>query len=119
MKIFTGICVILILLIGSRCTYQLESNIVPDNLIPKDTFTMVLHDVMVVEAYYKMHNSDINSFYKALPSAIDTVFYKYNIDSLRYTQSMDYYTSQQDQLLEIYKSIQDSLILNTAKYEHN
>src|SRR5699024_10490328 len=99
------------------CTYKLESNIAPTDLIPKDSFTMILHDVMVVEAYYKMHNSDINSFYKTLPSAVDTIFNKYNIDSLRYTKSMDYYTSQQDELLDIYKSIQDSLILNTAKYE--
>lgn len=106
-------------LLVTRCTYKLESSVAPNNLIPKDTFTMVLHDVMIVESYYKMKNPDINSFYKTLPTAIDTIFKKYNIDSLRYNNSMDYYTSRQDLLLEIYTNIQDSLTLNTARFEHN
>lgn len=119
MKLFKGIVFTLIVLFFSSCNYKLEDNIAPQNLIPKDTFTYVLHDIMVVESFYKMHNPDVRSFYKILPSAIDTIFMKYSIDSSRYNVSMNYYSSQQEELLEIYKSIQDSLILNTAKFEHN
>ena len=118
-KIFTAISIGFMVLLASRCTYKLDQNIRPDNLIPKDTFTMVLHDIMIVESYYRMQDPNVTSFYKTLPPAIDTIFKNYSIDSLRYTESMNYYSSEQDELLEIYKSIQDSLILNTAKFEHN
>lgn len=117
MKVFTVIIVVLMALLASRCTYKLENDIAPKNLIPKDSFAMILQDVMVVESYYKMKNPDVRSFYKTLPSAIDTIFKKYTIDSLRYNESMNYYSMQQEELLEIYKTIQDSLILNTAKFE--
>lgn len=119
MRIFRTISIGLLLLLGSRCTYKLEGATAPKDLIPKDTFTMVLHDIMIVEAYYKMNNPEVRSFYKTLPPAMDSIFNKYNVDSLRYAESMDYYSSEQKELLEIYNSIQDSLILNTAKFEHN
>jgi|SRR5690554_1778218 len=105
----------LFLLLQTNCSYKLENTEIPDNLIPKDTFTLVLYDVMIVESYYKSQLPNVNSFYKTLPPAIHPIFEKYNIDSLRYVASMNYYTTQQDVLVKIYNQIQDSLTLKAAE----
>jgi hypothetical protein len=108
--LFLGLC----LLLFDSCSYQLEKNEIPDNLIPKDTFTLVLHDVMIVESYYKSQQANVNSYYKTLPAAIHPIFKKYNVDSIRYVESMNYYTTQQDILVDMYNQIQDSITLKSA-----
>src|SRR5690554_1175168 len=107
--IFLGLFVIL----HFSCSYQLKENEAPDDLIPKDTFTLVLQEVMIVESYFKSQEANVNSFYQTLPAAMHPIFEKYNIDSSRYVKSMNYYTTQQEFLIEIYNEIQDILTLNT------
>ena len=103
----------LFLMLQTNCSYNLEETEAPDNLIPKDTFTLVLQDVMVVESYFKSQEANVNSFYQTLPAAMHPIFKKYHIDSLRFVESMNYYTTQQDILIQIYNEIQDTLTLNT------
>ncbi len=95
-----------------RAFDQLEKVEAPDHLIPKDTFTLVLEEVMVIESYFKSQEANVNSFYKSLPAAMHPIFDKYNIDSVRFVASMNYYTTQQEELIKIYNEIQDSLTLN-------
>ncbi|WP_107039604.1 DUF4296 domain-containing protein [Brumimicrobium mesophilum] len=103
----------LVLLFGA-CSYQLDKKEAPKDLIPQDTFTMILHEVMIVESYFKHQQNNANLYSESLPRAIDPIFKKYNVDSMRYIHSMDYYAMQHGKLIEIYGQIQDSLILNTA-----
>lgn len=103
------------LFLSTHCSYELEQTEIPDNLIPVDTFTMVLHDVMIVESYFKSQQSNVALFHKTLPAAMRPIFEKYNIDSLRYIESMNYYTTRQDVLIEIYNKIQDNITLNTVE----
>lgn len=103
------------LLLQTSCSYQLEGNEVPDNLIPKDTFTLVLHDVMVVESYFKSEQANVDLFYKSLPKAILTIFEKYNIDSTRYVESMNYYTTKQEVLIEMYNEIEKRISPDTTE----
>jgi len=103
-----------LVLLSGACSYQLEKNEAPRDLIPQDTFTMVLNEVMIVESYFKHQQNNANLYSESLPKAIEPIFKKYNIDSLRYLHSMNYYAMQHEQLIEIYGQIQDSLILNTA-----
>lgn len=106
------------LLFFGACSYQLEKKEAPDDLIPQDTFTMVLQEVMIVESYIKHQQNNVNAYSESLPKAILPIFEKYNIDSTRYSNSMDYYSSRQKKLIEIYSQIQDSLTLNTVDYEN-
>lgn len=107
--LFVGI----FLLLQTSCSYDLEELEAPDNLIPKDTFTLVLQEVMVVESFFKSQEANVNMFYQTLPAAMHPIFDKYNIDSVRYVESMNYYTTRQEVLIEMYNEIQDSLTLNT------
>ena len=116
MKVAKCLFMGLFLLLHTNCSYELENVEAPDNLIPIDTFTLVLQDVMIVESYYKSQEANVNTFYETLPTAMHPIFEKYNIDSLRYVESMNYYTTQQEVLIKIYNEIQDSLTLNTPDY---
>lgn len=102
---------------GLSCSYELEKGEAPKDLIPQDTFTMVLQDVMILESYYKHQRHNVTAYAKELPKAIKPIFKKYNIDSTRYVQSMDYYAAHQEKLIEIYDQIQDSITLNTVEFE--
>jgi hypothetical protein len=113
MKVAKYLFIGLFLSLQTNCSYDLENVEAPKHLVSKDTFTLVLQDVMVVESYYKSQQANVNSFFETLPAAMHPVFDKYNIDSLRYVESMNYYTTQQDVLIEMYNEIQDSLTLNT------
>ncbi|PKR79916.1 hypothetical protein CW751_12600 [Brumimicrobium salinarum] len=98
----------------SNCSYQLESNQPPSDLIPKDSFKLILTDIMIVESFYKSQHVNVADFSKVLPKAIQPIFEQYNIDSTRYVNSMNYYTTQQEVLKGIYEEIQDSITLNTV-----
>lgn len=106
-----------ILLFFSGCDYQLAHIEAPVDLIPKDTFTYVLHDLMVVESFYSSQPINIKNYYDKIPAIADTIFTKYKIDSSRFNHSMDYYAKNQEQLIAIYETIQDSLTINSVKLE--
>lgn len=117
MRNLTSLCVFTAILFLGACSYQLDKKGAPDDLIPQDTFTMVLHDVMIVESYYKHQQNNVSLYSEEFPDAIQPIFDKYNVDSARYSNSMDYYAAHQKKLIEIYSQIQDSLTLNTVEYE--
>lgn len=114
---FGYIAIIGLLLLFSRCDYKLDVTTRPNDLIPKDTFTHILHDMMVVEAYYSSQPINIQNFYKKIPSAMDTVFFKYKVDTTRFNRSMDYYSDRQQELIDMYQNIQDSLTLDAVKLQ--
>lgn len=105
------------LLLLSACSYQLDKKEAPEDLIPQDTFTMVLQEVMIVESYVKHQQNNVRAYAESLPKAIAPILNKYNVDSTRYSNSMEYYASHQKKLIEIYSQIQDSLTLTTAEYD--
>jgi len=100
------------------CSYQLEEKEAPKNLIPQDTFTMLLGEIMIVESYFKHQQNNVNAYADSLPKAMKPIFEKYKVDSARYLSSMDYYTSHQSKLIEIYSQIQDSLTIKSADYSN-
>jgi hypothetical protein len=96
------------------CSHELEQNVKPLDLIPKDSFTAVLKDMMILEAYVKTQKNNVHEFHKALPASADSVFESHNIDSARYISSMGYYSKEQEILLDIYTEIQDEIVLESA-----
>lgn len=105
-----------ILFFFSNCSYNLKEATAPADLIPQDTFTLMLKDMMVLESYYNSQDLDFITIQKSLDKAIDPLFDKYNLDSTRFANSMDYYGRKQDKLNEIYNTIQDSLTLESVKF---
>ena len=107
----------LILVIFSSCSYELEFIEEPNDLIPKDTFELVLEDMMLLEAYVKTQKSNVHEYYKSMPKSAELIFEDYNIDSSRYISSMDYYSQKQEILLEMYSNIQDRVVIDAVEVE--
>ncbi|MGM0479680.1 MAG: DUF4296 domain-containing protein [Bacteroidota bacterium] len=101
----------------NSCNYELSNETPPQDLIPKDSFKMVLKDMMFAESAIKNEFNNVNIFYKRMPEIADSIFNKYAIDSNRYRRSMDYYTTDQDELIEMYESIQDEIVLESAEHK--
>jgi hypothetical protein len=108
---------LLILTVFSSCSYELEFVEEPDDLIPKDTFELVLEDMMLLEAYIKTQKSNVHEYYKSMPKSAELIFEKHNIDSTRYISSMDYYSHKQEVLLEMYSNIQDRVVIEAVEVE--
>lgn len=108
---------ITILVFLSGCSYELEYVEIPDDLIPKDTFELVLEDMMLLEAYVKTQKSNVHEYYKSMPKSAELIFDKYNVDSSRYISSMDYYSQKQEVLLKMYENIQDRAVIEAVEVE--
>lgn len=117
MKQIQYFIVCLLLVVFSSCSYELEFVEEPKDLIPKDTFELVLEDMMLLEAYVKTQKSNVHEYYKSLPKSAELLFNKYEIDSARYIRSMDYYTQKQEILLEMYNNIQDRVVIEAVEVE--
>lgn len=100
------------------CKYSLDDEKPPKDLIETEAFTKILHDIMVVEAYYKVKYSSDREYLEHLPAVIDSVFQKHGVDSLRFSNSMDYYANEQIELIHMYMKIQDDLMLNAVELEN-
>lgn len=107
-----GFCITLL-----GCSHELEQNVKPSDLIPKDSFTEVLKDMMILEAYVKTQKNNVHEFYKAMPASADSVFESHSIDSARYISSMEYYSKEQEVLLDIYTKIQDEIVLESVELQ--
>lgn len=99
-----------IIILGS-CSYELEEVAPPVDLIPRDSFQLVLLDMMLLEGYVKTKHSNVHDFYQIMMKSADSIFVKYAIDSSRYISSMEYYSHQQEILKEMYEVVQDSITL--------
>ena len=117
MNILKGLLTFILAMSLSNCSYELDKTTVPKNLIPKDSFTLILYDVMLLESYYKVNDLDFHSFQLNVQEGIQPIFDKHQIDSARFAESMDYYSKKQEILMEIYNTIQDSLTLQSVPYQ--
>ena len=77
----------------------------PKDLIPRDTMTLLLEDMMIASSakYVKNKNQQNKVNYMAF------VYEKYKIDSLRFQKSNFYYTSKLDLYMEMVNDVKNSL----------
>ena len=99
------------------CSYELEDVNPPNDLIPRDSFATILKDMMVLEDYVKTQKNNVHDFYKIMPASADSIFEVHGIDSSRYISSMEYYSKKQEILMDMYKDIQDDVVLESAELQ--
>lgn len=87
------------------CQNELEFNEVPQDLIPKDTFEVVLEEFMLIEGYTRKSHANVHEYFEIMRKSGNMILNKHHIDSARFGKSMDYYTREQELLLEIYQNI--------------
>ncbi|WP_199269139.1 DUF4296 domain-containing protein [Polaribacter sp. L3A8] len=77
----------------------------PEDLIPRDTMTLLIKDMMIASSakFVKNNNDQKKINYMAF------VYDKYKIDSLRFQNSNFYYTSKIDLYEQILQDVQNNL----------
>lgn len=91
---------IIVLLFLASCT----SNTVykkPKDLIPKDSMISLLTDMYIATSAKNMKNK----FLKKEKNYVVLVYEKYKIDSIRFDNSNDYYTSKIEEYTDILKKV--------------
>lgn len=103
--------IILVSLIGlfASCKSEIKDFPVPNDLIPKDSMTLVLKDMMVLENYIANSHPAINSNPELMKKSGDSLLANYGISPKRFESSFQYYGTQQEEMIKMYTEIQDSL----------
>lgn len=115
MKKRIGIVLICALLMG--CKTDLKSLPKPSNLIPQDSMTHMLHDLMLLESLSEDQFLNISQRKEGIAKAGDSLLQAYQVSEKRFNASFEYYASQQDLMQKIYSEIQDSMTFELNKLE--
>ena len=79
---------------------------IPKNIISKDSISLVLTDMQIVDAAASFNH--LNGDSTSLKSFYKTILSKYGIDRKKFKESMDFYFKNPEILNEIYqKSLED------------
>lgn len=101
-KVYTY-CFLTVLLFS--CQHELENVVEPANLIPADTFEMILEELMLVEAFTRSKHSNVHDYYQIMQRSGHTILDNKAIDTMRFEISMNYYAQKQEVLVEMYEAI--------------
>ena len=96
-------------LLTLSCTTELQTVSEPNDIIPRDTFVILLKDLTVLEYHIQTKYPTIQQSYKTVNKSSKIIFDKYNIDTARFNSSMTYYVSKQKVMVEIQSQIIDSV----------
>jgi len=88
----------------------------PKGIIEKDKMTGILVDMHISDSYLNQI-SNADTMQMQAKSRYNYIFKKHNIDSLKFSKSLNYYSLKANELDAIYKNVIDSLdyISNSLK----
>tara|TARA_B000000437_G_C11459537_1_gene229949 strand:+ start:24 stop:458 length:435 start_codon:yes stop_codon:yes gene_type:complete len=98
-----------ILFIFCSCGFTGEENLVPDNLIPEEKMVDILYDMSLISVS-KGINKRILENNGMKPKKY--ILKKYNIDSLQFVVSNEYYSKDLEKYLKIYEEVLNKLEMN-------
>ncbi len=93
----------------TSCKTEIKDFPIPTDLIPKDSMTLVLQDLMVLENYIANTHPEVNVNPVLMNRSGDSLLSSYGISPQRFERSFQYYGTQQKEMIKIYTEIQDSL----------
>ena len=100
---------LLILLIFCSCGFVNDENLVPDNIIAEEKMVDILYDMSLISVSKGINKSILeNNGMKPKKYILK----KYNIDSLRFVLSNEYYSKDLERYLKIYEQVLNKLEMN-------
>jgi hypothetical protein len=112
MKKYLGIFFLAILF---SCTDQIGSKPAPDNLIEKEKFIKIMTELSLVESYVQLKYGHVSRFQETMIMSGKAIFKQYKVSPKQFEESMDYYATHQEQMLEIYTAVLESLNQESGK----
>lgn len=100
---------LLILLIFCSCGFVNDENLVPDNIIAEEKMVDILYDMSLISVSKGINKSILeNNGMKPKKYILK----KYNIDSLQFVLSNEYYSNDLERYLKIYEQVLNKLKMN-------
>lgn len=97
------------LLMLGACADPMDGVPKPKDLIPKDSMTVILREMTLLEAHIQTKYTHVSRFHSLMKTSGKKILDKYRITHERFESSMDYYGSRQEEMQSIYTEILDSL----------
>jgi hypothetical protein len=106
------------LALGLLCFFLIscKSKGVPKEFIQPDKMTKILIDIHIADSYISTMTKP-DSAKKVSAAYYKGIYKKFNVDSVSYTRSMDYYYKHPDMLTGIYDDVKKDLEKTKAKLE--
>ena len=89
----------------------------PEDLIPKDSFVTVLKEVYILEGFFQNQFIQMNNGHDAIQKSGDLIMKKHGLNHDRFKRSLDYYSSQQEEMQEMNNQILDALNMELSKVQ--
>lgn len=112
MRIWSVIGLVLML---QACSSKMPFPDPPKDLIPEDTMSMVIHDMVILEAGIQKRYQNVNRYYKTMIKSGDAYLESMHISRKRYERSYDYYVSRPEEFQRIYTRAMDSITVEINK----
>lgn len=100
------LCLVLIAACGRESVDKFPE---PDNLVEKEQLIPVLTDLSIIESVYQVKYIQVSRYSTLLQREADSIFQKYNITREDYENSMEYYSHNQEEMLEIYQQVKKNI----------
>jgi hypothetical protein len=106
------------LALGLLCLFLIscKSKGVPKELIQPDKMEKILIDIHIADSYISTMTKP-DSAKRVSAAYYKGIYKKFNVDSVSYTRSMDYYYKHPDMLTDIYDNVKKDLEKTKAKLE--
>ena len=98
-----------IVLLFSSCQTDYYGNKRPSDLIPRDTFVLILEELSLVESHVQDTYTHVGVYKDLMKKSGESILDKYHVDPNRFERTMDYYGTRQEELQSIYSQVLDSL----------
>ena len=100
---------IALVLIGFSCEQKRVVIERPTQLIPQDSFVLILTDLMVLESHIQGKYVQLNAYAEIMSQSGDSLMKKYQINYERFKQSVLYYGQLPQRMDSIYTEVIDTL----------
>lgn len=111
MRFPLGILLLVLALVSCQDVHRMEK---PDNLIPEDKMADVLLEMSLVQG---AKSTNRNEFEQKGLEPQTYIWEKFNIDSLQFVESNNYYSENYDEYEDIYLEVQARLEVLQGKYD--
>ncbi len=98
----------------SACSEKKATIPLPNNVIAKDTFTLLLKDIYLIEGLFYQNTLATYSIDSA-SMYYSSVLQKYNVNQEKFKTSLLFYQENQPEILDIYEQILESLSIEEEK----
>ena len=81
----------------------------PDNILKRDVLIPLLVDLQILESHFQRQFARVDLYRDALDSSSQFIFEDHGITKEKFSNSMNYYSTQPDTLFVIYEAALDSI----------